>query len=64
MPLKCVGWQRIIEDDLKGDLSTFFSFVDEKPLASASIAQVKKREEQEQQRSQGARAGLFGWERG
>ncbi|EKX52262.1 hypothetical protein GUITHDRAFT_157119 [Guillardia theta CCMP2712] len=32
--------KRIIEDDLKGDLSTFYSFVDEKPLASASIAQV------------------------
>jgi len=32
--------KKIIESDLKKDLSEVFSFVDEKPLATASIAQV------------------------
>jgi len=39
-PVPFARIKKIIESDLKKDLSEVFSFVDEKPLATASIAQV------------------------
>lgn len=39
-PVPFMEIRKILEKELEGDLSDFFSHIDEKPIASASIAQV------------------------